>query len=66
MCFINTPDFKKLRKIPEEVNDETFLRLNDQIYVYADYGLKPGKYSLVLFDCLDNTVWFKTVIIPLR
>jgi len=60
MCFINTPDFKIKKKLSESV------RLTDQIYVYADYGLKPGKYSLVVFDCLDNTVWYKTVIIGLR
>ena len=63
MVFINTPDFKQ--RAPEKSSLDVG-NLLSQIYVYADFGLKPGKYCVIIYDCLDQTLWFKTVVIGLR
>ena len=28
--------------------------------------MKPGKYSAIVFDRLDDTIWYKTCVIGLR
>ena len=64
MCFINAPDFYERKMIRSFIDIEELV--STAIYVYADYNIRPGKYSVIIFDCADDTLWFKTVIVSLR
>ena len=64
MVFINTPNLSKRR--PQRPHDNVCDRISHQVFVYSDYGLKPGKYSVLVYDCLDNTLWYKTIVVSHR
>lgn len=64
MIFINTPDFNQ--RAPNISTMDLDTKTLSQIYIYADFGLKPGKYCVIVYDCMDQTLWFKTVVIGLR
>ena len=64
MAFINTPNFKRRGPVRSFVDVEQ--QLMSQIYIYGDYGLKPGKYSVICYDLVDQTMWFKNVVVGLR
>ena len=63
MNFINTPDFSKRRAVTSKLN--VMEEIEEQIFVYNAF-VKSGKYNIVVFDCLDQTMWFKTVVIGNR
>ena len=64
MHFVNTPDFQKRLAVTSKINvDDVTVQ---QIYIYSDYSVKPGKYSAIVFDRLDDTIWYKTCVIALR
>ena len=64
ICFINTPDFKKALPNMSCIDLNTIL--NSQMNVYSDYNTKPGKYCVFIYDCVDGTLWYKTVIVGFR
>jgi hypothetical protein len=64
MCFLNTPDFNKRLAVTSKINIADIT--NSQIYIYSDYCVKPGKYTAIVYDCMDDTIWFKTVVVGLR
>ena len=53
--FINIPDFS--RRKPQREHDNKLYDLARQVHVYSDYGLKPGKYCVLVYDCLDDD-WY--------
>jgi hypothetical protein len=64
MQFHNTPNFNKRRAVSSTI--DLLGVIIDQIFVYSDYGLKPGKHQVIIYDCFDQTLWYKTVIVGLR
>ena len=64
MHFLNTPDFQKRLAVTSKIDVDDVTA--QQIYIYSDYAVKPGKYSALVYDRRDDTIWFKTCVIGLR